>query len=623
MEILDKVKAALPSESLSRVEVEGSEIIVYTKDRDWFVKHEEEVKQVVSQLKKRIEVRPEASICLDQEATKKMIMEMVPPEANIHEIYYEVERSLVIIVAEKPGLVIGRGGETFRKIRAETFWVPRIERVPSIKSDVINGIRNVIHSEVKFRKEFLNKIGEKIFTERKTGRDWIRVIPLGGFREVGRSCLLIETPKSKVLIDCGISPGGISAGNGYPYLMTKEFDPAEIDAIILSHAHLDHCGFISYLYEYGYQGPLYCTTPTLDLFALLNLDFIDVFQRNAMNPIFTAKGVKEAVRHSITLDFGEVSDVAPDVRLTLQNAGHILGSALIHLHIGEGLHNIVYALDQKYGRTSLLEPAFTDFQRVETLIMESTYGNPEDVMPPKAEVDKQLMDIVNKTIERGGKVLIPSFSVERSQELMAILVDHGFQSPVFLDGMIWDANGIFTAYPEYLSRNMQNKIFNNEDPFKNEIFKRIASSQDREKAWTEGPSVIISTSGMLMGGPVMEHIKQLGEDSKNTLLFVSFQAEGTLGRKIQRGWREIPIKIDNNRTATMNLQMETTTIEGLSGHSDRKQLLNFIDRLGSRPDKILFCHGEPTKVVELAKTVHKLFRVETAAPRNLEGIRLK
>ncbi|MBS3054942.1 MAG: beta-CASP ribonuclease aCPSF1 [Candidatus Aenigmarchaeota archaeon] len=624
MEILEKVKASLPSESISRVEVEGSEIIVYTKDRDWFVKHEEEVKQVVSQLKKRIEVRPEASICLDQEATKKLIMEMVPPEANIHEIYFEVERSLVIIVAEKPGLVIGRGGETFRKVRAETFWVPRIERVPAIKSDVINGIRNVIHSEVKFRKEFLNKIGEKIFTERKTGRDWIRLIPLGGFREVGRSCLLIETPKSKILIDCGVSPGGLSSGSGgYPYLMTKEFDPAELDAIILSHAHLDHCGFVSYLYEYGYQGPMYCTTPTLDLFALLNLDFIDVIQRNASTPIFTAKGVKEAVRHSITLDYGEVSDVAPDVRLTFQNAGHILGSALVHLHIGEGLHNIVYALDQKYAKTNLLDSAFTDFQRVETLIMESTYGNPEDIIPPRLEMEKQLMDTIRRTIEKGGKVLIPSFSVERAQELMAILVEHKFDLPVFLDGMIWDANGIFTAYPEYLSRQMQNKIFNNEDPFKNEIFRRIASSQDREKAWNEGPSVIISTSGMLMGGPAMEHLKQLGEDPKNSLLFAGYQAEGTMGRRIQKGWREIPIRVDGGKTATMNLQMEITTIEGLSGHSDRKQLLNYINNLGSRPDKILFCHGEASKVVELARTVHKLFRVETATPRNLEGIRLK
>jgi len=363
MEILEKVKANLPSDVISRTELEGSEIIVYTKDREFFKAHEDIVRAAVSEIKKRIEVRLESNLCIDKEATKETIKKLVPEDAKIREIYFEPERSLVIIVAEKPGLVIGRGGETFRQIRAETLWVPRIERVPSVKSDVINGIRKVIHDEVKFRKEFLNKIGERIFTDRKTNRDWIRIIPLGGFREVGRSCLLIETPKSKVLIDCGVKVGGTNS-DMYPILNAKEFDPNDLDAVIISHAHLDHCGCVPYLYEYGYQGPLYCTVPTLDLFALLSLDYIDVMQKSMSTPLFTAKGVKEAVKHSIPLEYGEVSDVAPDVRLTFQNAGHILGSALVHLHIGEGMHNIVYALDQKFGKTTLLDPAFTDFQRV-------------------------------------------------------------------------------------------------------------------------------------------------------------------------------------------------------------------------------------------------------------------
>lgn len=623
LEIIERVRSLLPAEAISRVELEGSEIIAYTKDRDFFVKHEDAVREVVGQIKKRIEVRPEAAICLDQEATKKKIMEMVPADANIKDIYFEEERSLVIIAAEKPGLVIGRGGDTFRAIRSETFWVPRIERIPPIKSDVINGIRKVIHDEVKFRKQFLNKIGEKIFSERKTNRDWIRIIPLGGFREVGRSCILLETPKSKVIIDCGISPGGLASGNGFPYFTTKEFDPQDIDAIILSHAHLDHCGMIPYLYEYGYDGPLYCTTPTLDLFALLTLDTVDIIQKNAGAQLYTSKGVKEAVRHSITLDYGEVSDVAPDIRLTFQNAGHILGSALVHLHIGEGLHNIVYALDQKYAHTNLLEPAFTDFQRCETLIIESTYGAQGDIMPTRQETEEHFMSVINSTMERGGIVLIPSFAVERAQELMAILVKNGFDRPVYLDGMIWDTNGIYTAYPEYLSHQTQKLIFNNQDPFKNEIFKRIASQADREKAWTDKPSVIISTSGMLIGGPAIEHLKQLAEDPKNSLMFVSFQAEGTMGRRIQRGWREIPVKVSETKTATIPLKLQIETIEGLSGHSDRNQLMSFIHHLAARPDKIIAVHGESSKSGEFARNAHKIFRIETIAPKNLEGIRLK
>jgi KH/beta-lactamase-domain protein len=540
MEILEKVKSILPKEAISKIELEGSEIIVYTKDKNFFVEHEEIVKKAVEELKKRIEIRPESSLCLDQEYTKQKIMEIVPKEANIKTIYFEPERSIVIIAAEKPGLVIGKGGETFKQIKKETFWVPRIERVPPIKSEIIEGIRKVIHTEVKFRKEFLNKVGEAIFSERKTNRDWIRVIGLGSCREVGRSCFLIETPKSKVLVDCGINVGGTNS-NVFPYFQTKEFDYNELDAIIVSHSHLDHLGCVPMLYEHGYDGPLYLTTPTIDLATLLWLDYIDVMQKNAVNPLFTARGVKEAVKHSIPLEYGEVSDVAPDVRLTFQNAGHVLGSALIHLHIGEGLHNIVYACDMKFGKTPLLDPAFTNFQRVETLIIESTYGGVNDVMPPRDEAEKQLMEVINKTMERNGIALLPSFAVERAQDVMAILVENNFQYPVFIDGMIWDATGIYTAYPEYMSRAVQRKIFSGKDPFVSDIFKRVASPQEREKVLEQRPCVIISTSGMLVGGPAINYLQNLAEDPRNTLIFVGYQCVAEDSEVMLNG-EEIEIK---------------------------------------------------------------------------------
>ncbi len=622
MEILDKVKSLLPAEAISRVELEGSELIVYTKDKNFFLTFEQNIRDVVSQIRKRIEVRPEKNLSLDQNFVKQKIQEIVPVEAKIKEIYFEPERSLVIIAAEKPGLVIGRGGETFRQIRSETFWVPRIERVPAIKSDVVEGIRKVLHTEVKFRKEFLNEVGEKIFGERKTNRDWIRIIGLGGWREVGRSCCLIETPKSKVMIDCGLKPGAQNSEQ-FPVFAAKEFDYNELDAIIISHAHNDHVGFLPALYERGFSGPTYMTTPSLDLATLLWLDNISIMQKGMDTPLYTAMGVKEAVKHIITLDYGEVSDVAPDVRLTFQPSGHILGSAFPHLHIGEGMHNIVYALDQKFGKTALLDPAFTDFQRVETLIIESTYGGNENIFPPRTEVERDFLEIVNKTMERKGIVLIPSFAVERAQEVMAILSENGFQYPVYLDGMIWDANGIFTAYPEYLGRNMQKRIFQGESPFTTQIFKRIGSQADREKAWEDKPCVIISTSGMLIGGPVLEHLKQLAENPNNTLIFVGYQTEGSMGRRIQKGWRELPFKNEEGKTYTIDMKMEVVTIDGLSGHSDRSQLLSYVSRLASRPDRVICVHGEPQRASELARSIYKIFRIETDAPRNLEAIRLK
>ncbi len=622
MEILEKVKSLLPEKSVTRVELEGSEIIAYTKDREFFKNHEDIVRQVVSQIKKRIEVRPEKNLIMDQDFTKEKIMELVPRDANIKDIYFEPERSIVVIAAEKPGLVIGKGGETFRTIRSETFWIPRIERVPAIKSEVVDGIRKFLHSEVKFRKEFLNQVGELIFSERKSKRDWIRVIGLGGWREIGRSATLLETAKSKVLIDCGIKAGATNS-EVYPIFGTKEFDYNELDAIAISHSHMDHVGAVPMLYEYGFDGPLYITTPALDLATLLWFDFVDIMQKGTSNPLYTVRGIKEAVKHAIPLEWGEVSDVAPDVRLTFENSGHILGSSSIHMHVGEGMHNIVYALDQKFGRTTLLDPAFTDFQRIETLIIESTYGGAKDVQPYRADTERELVMIVNETMERGGIVLIPSFAVERAQEVMAILVEHGLQHPVFLDGMIWDANGIFTAYPEYMSRNMQKKIFHGENPFLNPVFKRIASPQERMKAWEDKPCVIVSTSGMLMGGPVIEHLKHLAEDPKNTLLFVGFQGEGTMGRRIQKGWREVPFRTEGGKTISLELKMQVETIEGLSGHSDRNQLLEFIGKLSSRPDRVIAIHGEAQKAQEFARAVNRIFRIESAAPRNLESLRLK
>ncbi len=623
IEILKKTEDLLPKKVVKKTELEGSEIIVYTKNKDFFRNCDQDVRLVVSSLKKRVEIRADNTVLLDQDEAKRFVLENVPKEAGVKAVYFEPERSIMIIAAQKPGLVIGKGGELFKKIKSETFWSPRIERVPAVDSNIVDGIRKMIHTETKFRKNFLNKVGKSIFGGRKAARNWIRIIGLGGWGEVGRSCTIVETPKSKILIDCGVKASATNTEDLIPIFNVKEFDYNEIDCIIISHSHLDHIGAVPILYERGYDGPLYVTTPTLDLATLLWLDFIDVMQKGTTTPLFTATGVKEAVKRAITLEYGEVSDVAPDIRLTFQPSGHILGSAITHLHIGEGLHNLVYALDQKFSRTNLLDQSFTNFQRVETLMIESTYGSRNDIMPRREESERQFMDVINKTIERKGVVLIPSFSVERAQELMAILVNNNFQRPVYLDGMIWDTNGIFTAYPEYLGRDIQRRIFRGENPFLNPMFKRIASQKDREKVWDEKECVIISTSGMLNGGPILQHLQHLAEDPKNTLVFVGYQVEGSMGRRIQKGWKEIQITLANGKSQAVNLNMDIQTIEGLSGHSDRKQLLNFISHLPSRPNKVICIHGEMHKAEDLANSIRHIFRIDAYAPKNLEAIRLK
>jgi KH/beta-lactamase-domain protein len=618
MKIVEKIKESLPKEKVSRIEFEGAKVVVYTKDLQFFRESEEIVKKLVSEIKKRIEIRVEKELLMKEEEAKQKIIELTPSNAEIKELVFERERSIVNIYAKRVGYVIGRGGEIAKKIREETLWQPRIERAPLIDSKVVDGIRKMMHEEVEFRKEFLNRIGKKIFEEREVDRKRIRLTFLGGAREVGRSCLLVETPKSKILVDVGIIAG---TQNGYPLLSVPEFNINEIDAIVVSHAHLDHIGFIPTLYEMGYDGPLYLTQPTLDLATLLWLDYIDVMQKSSVKPLFTIKGIKEAVKRAITLDYGEVTDISPDIRLTFYNAGHILGSAIVHLHVGDGWHNIVYALDQKFGKTNLLDPAHTNFQRIETLIIESTYGGKNDVMPARKEVEEQFMQVVNRTMERGGICLIPSFSVERAQEVMTILVKHNFLYPVYLDGMIWDANGIFTAYPEYYGKRMMKEATSGKDPFLSPIFKRISSQSEREKAWSDRPCMIISTSGMLNGGPIIEHLKFLAEDERNTLIFVGYQVEGSLGRKIQKGWREIPIE-ENGKVIPLKIKMEIYTADGLSAHSDRRQLLAYIGNLTARPKRVFVVHGEEDKALSLSNAIERIFKIESYAPRLLETLRV-
>ncbi len=623
MSILKELQERLPADAqITEVMFEGSEIVLYTKNKDFFRNGEAKIKEIVSELKKRLEVRPDLSITLDMEKAKEKIESIVPEEAGVKAIYFEPELGKVIIEAQKPGLVIGRGGETFRKIKDETLWLPKIERAPVINSDIVRAVRNLFHTELEYRKRFLNKIGQKINTPPKDfdrNREWVRMTALGGFRQVGRSSILVQTKRSNVLLDCGADPGT----NEPPYFDVPEFNLENIDAVVLSHAHIDHCAYIPYLYDRGYAGPLYCTPPTRDLMVLLCLDYIDVAHKNGFET-YPKKAVEKAVKHSITLGYGEVSDITNDMRLTFQPSGHLLGSSLVHLHIGEGLHNILYTGDFKFGPSRLFDPAETRFQRAETVIMESTYGASSDVMPSRREVEESLLKTINKTMEEGGKVLIPSFAVGRAQEIMVILAQSGFEYPVYMEGMVWDATAIHTAYPEYLSRYLQREIFHRgRNPFTYEKFKRVAP-KEREKIIESGePAVVIATSGMLIGGPAVEYLKGFAHSPKNKLIFVGYQAEGTLGSRIQKGWRSIPISGEGGKTKTLELKLQVETVHGLTGHASRKELMAYIKNLTARPERVVINHGEPKKIMELSRDIHRAYRVETIAPKNMESVRLK
>ncbi len=622
--ILKELQTKLPSDAaITEVKFEGSEIVLYTKSKDFFRRSEEAARTVAAEIKKRVQIRPDLSIAMEPEKAKAVIEQMVPAEAGIKAIYFEPELGKVVIECQKPGVVIGKGGETYRALKAATCWLPKIERAPAIESKIVRAVRNLLHTEIDYRKKFLNDVGQRInarvLTDEERKAEWLRITALGGFRQVGRSCLLVQTPYSSVMVDCGVDVG---ASNGWPYLDVPEFNPDRLDCIIASHAHLDHIGYIPKLYEDGYTGPLYCSAPTRDLMVLLCFDFIDVCQKSGRPVPYSKKAIEKMIKHSIVLDWGEVTDISPDMRLTLQPSGHLLGSSLVHLHIGEGQHNILYTSDLKFGPTRLFDPSFINFHRAETMIIESTYGGSEDILPPRREAEETLLRIINETLSGGGKVLIPVFAVGRAQEIMAILADR-IDSPVYIDGMVWDATAIHTAYPEYLGQRMQRMILRyGKNPFTAPIFRQVVPKERAKVIDSAEPAIIMATSGMLIGGPAIEYLKALAPDPRNCLLFVGYQGEGTLGRRIQKGWKEIPMSV-NGRTKILELKLRVETVSGLTGHSDRKQLLGYIRHIAARPERVVVGHGEPKKCIELARDIHKLFGIETVVPKNLESVRLR
>lgn len=627
-DIVKEVLKRVPEEKISDVAFEGANIVLYTKDEPFFFDDKGIVRKAVNQIKKRIELRPDPSICLEAEAAEKKIREILGEEAGVSQVIFDPQRSIVIIEVERPGIAIGKRGENLQTIKEKTLWVPQIKRTPPIRSTLIESIRAVLYQNSEYRRKFLHQIGKRIYNgwQRQRKEEWIRITYLGAARQVGRSAILLQTPESRVLLDCGIDVS--STDNPYPYLEAPEFRLEELDAVILSHAHVDHSGFIPYLYKMGYRGPVYCTLPTRDISALLQLDTIKIAVGEGKDPIYSADDVKEFVKHTIGLNFEEVTDITPDVRITLYNSGHILGAAMVHIHVGNGLHNILYTADMKFSKTHLLAAAHHQFPRLETLMIEATYGAQDRVLPPQSESDKAVAEMINKTIKRKGKVLIPTLGSGRGQEIIVFierLMREGKMKevPVYIDGMVWDITAIHTAYPEFLNSTMRQMIFHDdENPFLAENIKRIGSQKERIQIIEEGePCIIIATSGMLNGGPSVYFLRELGDNPKNTLLFSCYQAEGTMGRRIQQGLKELSYS-DKGKFSTVQLKLEISKIE-VAGHASRAELLNFIKRVSPRPKRIIINHGENSAVLNMARTIHKQFRIETLSPRNLDAIRLR
>jgi len=546
-------------------------------------------------LKKRFIVRTDPSIRLSEEQTRAAILKVLPSGLTISAVFCDDATGELVLEVNRPELITP---DIIIAIAENTGWIAHILRSPHIPSSIINIIHSNLKGSAKERSLFLQSLGKRIFRHplivgneredysnvgetaapndqprtrpRPRSKEEISLFCLGGVKQVGRSCFIVLTPESKIILDCGINPGENPGLSAYPRIDWFNFNLDEIDAVVISHAHIDHQGFLPALFKYGYKGPVYCTEPTLPLMALLQHDSVKIAKNNGTYLPYESRDVNEVIKHCITLPYGKPTDISPDITITLNNAGHIMGSATVHLNIS-GVHNILYSGDYKYARTQLLDSAVSIYPRVETLITESTYGNSTDVMPDQSTVYRTFTESLNQTLLAGGKVLIPVPAVGRAQEIMLVLdkeMREGrlIEAPIFIEGMISEASAIHMSYAHYLGYDVRKSVSQGVNPFQSEYFTAVNGYGRRDEVLNdENPSVIMATSGMLEGGPSVEYFKEIAQNKLNKIVFVSYQINGTLGRRVIDGRiSEASMLDEKGKLKVIPVRCSTQKIDGFS-----------------------------------------------------------
>jgi predicted metal-dependent RNase len=425
----------------------------------------------------------------------------------------------------------------------------------------------------------------------------------GAAGEVGRSCILIESNQTKVLLDCGVKLGHEERKEEYPLIDDSELKT--IDAIVLSHTHLDHSGYIPHVLSTGWNGFIYATKPTIEIVNLLLADYVRI-----SNPKNVSKeGLSKVKKHFRTMPYGREFKVK-GLRFRLYTAGHVLGSSLVE--VSDGKHNLLYTGDLSLRRTKLLDPAQTENLRSDSLIIETTYGADDNEFVIKQQPIKDLPISIKETIQRGGKVIIPALAIGRGQEVLLMLDDYmrsGYlpNVPIYVDGMIGKAMLIHRNNLEFCRPELQGRISrskNKDDPFKSTNFHNVTTENMRKKIIQEQESsIIVTTSGMLNGGPVLKYLEKLASNGNNKLMFVCYQVEGTAGRKLLEGAREITIR---GRKYPLKLKIERFK---MSGHADKEQLLQFIQKVQGLKN-IFLVHGDRGNERGMRDSLGGKYRVE-------------
>jgi uncharacterized protein len=650
---------SIPKESqVTMAKFEGPNIALYTKNPKFSLTELTfHLSYLSKNLKKRFVIRTDPSIRLSEDKTRSVVGSLLPKDVLVSAVFCDDALGEVILEVNKPEAI---DGNMVIEIAQSTGWIAHTRRSPHIPSSSISTIYSTLKTSAKERILFLDELGKRIFrsplilgnssdnasldrhsknqqsfatdTYLKsqpwlTNKEEVILCCLGGVKQVGRSCFIVMTRESKIMLDCGINPGEASGLNAYPRIDWFNFNLDELDAVIISHAHIDHQGFLPTLFKFGYKGPIYCTEPTLPLMNLLQMDSVKISKSNGTYLPYESRDVNEVIKHCITLPYGKPTDISPDITISLNNAGHIMGSATVHLNIS-GAHNILYSGDYKYARTQLLDSALSIYPRVETLITESTYGNTVDIMPDQTVVYRNFTETINRTLTEGGKVLIPVPAVGRAQEIMLVIdkeMREGrlIECPIYIEGMISEASAIHMSYAHYLGYDVRKSVSQGINPFQSEYFTVINGHGKRDEVFSdENAAIIMATSGMLEGGPSVEYFKEIAPSPNNKILFVSYQINGTLGRRVLDGtMNEVSMLDKNGKVKVVPVRCQTQKMDGFSGHSDFNQIMSFVAK--TRPKRVLVNHGERSKSDNVASAIYSRLKIRSGVPDNREMLRLR
>ncbi|MBC7187467.1 MAG: MBL fold metallo-hydrolase [Calditrichaeota bacterium] len=459
---------------------------------------------------------------------------------------------------------------------------------------------------------------------------------LGAARSVTGSKHLLSVNDKLILLDCGLVQGHREEADHQNRHLP--FDPASLDCVVLSHAHIDHSGNLPRLIAQGFEGPIYCTPATRDLCSIMLPDSAHIQEKDVeyvnkrhkrkglppVRPLYTPEEAIAVLGHMVSLSYDRPTAIAPGVQLRFVDAGHILGSAITLLDIAENGRRVRLAYTGDLGRPNM--PLLRDPQQirdVDVLITESTYGN--RLHEELAEIPQRLADIVNRTYERQGKIIIPAFSVERTQEVVYYLNqlwrEHRIPDlPVFVDSPLsTNATAIFRMHPECFDRETYQFMQEHEDPFGFDQLHYVRDVQESKKLNTlNEPCIIISASGMCESGRILHHLVNNIENPANTILIVGYMAENTLGRRLVERHEWVKIFGEPYR-----LRAEVAILNAFSAHADRQELLAYLRAMNvERLKHVFVVHGEPSQAEPLAEALRTMVQCEVRIPELGDAVRV-